>query len=86
MVDVISTRATILEHLTKDNLLSRYYEQAMGIGHFSDYLASVVEQIVHRYPQMKVLEIGRHFTFDLTTDTNTFLCAQVLVLVWPPRR
>ncbi|EPS29069.1 hypothetical protein PDE_04017 [Penicillium oxalicum 114-2] len=58
MVDVISTRATILEHLTKDNLLSRYYEQAMGIGHFSDYLASVVEQIVHRYPQMKVLEIG----------------------------
>ncbi|OJK01159.1 hypothetical protein ASPACDRAFT_51108 [Aspergillus aculeatus ATCC 16872] len=58
MVDVISTRATILEYLTKDNLLSRYYEQAMGIGHFSDYLASVVEQIVHRYPHMKVLEIG----------------------------
>ncbi|PWY66108.1 putative hybrid NRPS/PKS enzyme [Aspergillus heteromorphus CBS 117.55] len=58
MVEVISTRATILEYLTKDNLLSRYYEQAMGIGHFSDYLASVVEQIVHRYPHMKVLEIG----------------------------
>ncbi|KAI3109622.1 hypothetical protein CBS147333_5269 [Penicillium roqueforti] len=58
MAKVIEGQSTILEYLTKDNLLSRYYEEAMGIGYFSDYLAGVVAQIVHRYPHMRILEIG----------------------------
>lgn len=48
----------ILEHMFKDNLLNRYYTEAMGLKEATDFLARTVAQLVHRYPHMNMLEIG----------------------------
>lgn len=48
----------ILEHMFRDNLLNRYYTEAMGLREATGFLARVVAQLVHRYPHMDMLEIG----------------------------
>ncbi|KAL8727608.1 MAG: hypothetical protein Q9166_005916 [cf. Caloplaca sp. 2 TL-2023] len=48
----------MLQHLFADNLLNTYYTDAMGLREFTEFLASMVSQIVHRYPHMEILEIG----------------------------
>lgn len=48
----------ILQHMFKDNLLNRYYTEAMGLREATDFLARTVAQMVHRYPHMNMLEIG----------------------------
>ncbi|RYO96929.1 hypothetical protein DL766_001217 [Monosporascus sp. MC13-8B] len=55
---VLRGETTMLEHLTKDNLLDRFYEVGLGLKEFSGYLGKTVEQVVHRHPRMKMLEIG----------------------------
>ncbi|KAB5550768.1 polyketide synthetase [Coniochaeta sp. 2T2.1] len=55
---VFRGETTILEHMTKDGLLDRFYEVAMGIREVTLSLGRTVEQLVHRYPRMKILEIG----------------------------
>jgi len=49
----------ILEYLMEDNLLNDFYEHGHGIIEHTEFCASMVEQIVHRYPNMKILEIGK---------------------------
>lgn len=56
---VIRGETTILEHMTKDGLLDRFYEVGMGLKEVSYFLGQTVKQIVHRYPRMKMLEIGK---------------------------
>ncbi|KAI5194188.1 hypothetical protein AUEXF2481DRAFT_704711 [Aureobasidium subglaciale EXF-2481] len=58
MPSVIRGESSILEHLKQDNLLDRYYEDAMGIGFYTQYLARLVQNVVHRYPHMNILELG----------------------------
>ncbi|ROW15153.1 hypothetical protein VPNG_03110 [Cytospora leucostoma] len=41
-----------------ENLLAHYYEKAIGMSAYSQYLARAVKQIVHKYPHMHILEIG----------------------------
>ncbi|KAK3305955.1 polyketide synthetase [Chaetomium strumarium] len=48
----------ILQHMFKDNLLNRYYVEAMGLREPTGFLGRTVAQIVHRYPRMDILEIG----------------------------
>ncbi|KAI4671892.1 putative Hybrid PKS-NRPS biosynthetic cluster [Alternaria triticimaculans] len=55
---VLRGETTILEHMTKDGLLDRFYEVGMGLREWSLFLGQTVKQIVHRYGRMKVLEIG----------------------------
>ncbi|KUJ20445.1 polyketide synthetase [Mollisia scopiformis] len=55
---VLRGQTTILEHLTKDGLLDRFYEIGMGLKEFSTFLGKTVKQLVHRHPRMKILEIG----------------------------
>lgn len=55
---VLRGETTILEHMTKDGLLDRFYEIAMGIKEVTPSLGRTVKQLVHRYPRMKMLEIG----------------------------
>ncbi|TPX14116.1 uncharacterized protein E0L32_000510 [Thyridium curvatum] len=55
---VLRGEATILEHMTKDGLLDRFYEVAMGIRELTSALGRTVKQLVHRHPRMKILEIG----------------------------
>ncbi|KAF4997659.1 hypothetical protein FGRMN_3691 [Fusarium graminum] len=54
----IRAKDSILQHMTKDNLLGRFYEEGIGLGTANWWLASMVKQISHRYPAMKILEIG----------------------------
>ncbi|KAI3396960.1 hypothetical protein diail_11360 [Diaporthe ilicicola] len=55
---VLRGETTILEHLTKDGLLDRFYEVGMGLKEVSFFLGQTVKQVVHRHPRMKMLEIG----------------------------
>lgn len=41
-----------------DNLLTKFYKNAIGMPVYTRYLSRTVKQIVHRYPHMHVLEIG----------------------------
>jgi hybrid polyketide synthase/nonribosomal peptide synthetase ACE1 len=66
---VIRGETTILEHLTKDNLLDRFYEVGLGLKEFSTFLGKTVKQVVHRHPRMKILEIGKGI-YVIVTSTN----------------
>lgn len=55
---VLRGETTILEHMTANNFLNRFYEVGLGLKGFSFCLGKTVKQMVHRYPCMKILEIG----------------------------
>jgi hybrid polyketide synthase/nonribosomal peptide synthetase ACE1 len=55
---VVRGEANMIEFLTADKLLDRYYEQAMSIGIYTTYMARVIASITHRFPHMHVLEVG----------------------------
>jgi hybrid polyketide synthase / nonribosomal peptide synthetase ACE1 len=50
----------MLQHLLADNLLNSFYVEAMGPKELTEFLARTVTQVVHRYPHMKILEIGKN--------------------------
>ncbi|KAF4992227.1 hypothetical protein FDECE_13779 [Fusarium decemcellulare] len=54
----IRAKDSILQHMTKNNLLGRFYEEGIGLSTANWWLAHMVKQISHRYPAMKILEIG----------------------------
>ncbi|KAJ5516813.1 polyketide synthase/peptide synthetase [Penicillium freii] len=54
----IRSETTILNHLKKDNLLDRYYEDGLAFPTYTKYLARVVSQVAHAYPHLNILEIG----------------------------
>lgn len=55
---VVRGEANIIEYLTADRLLDRYYEQAMSISAYTTYMARVVATITHRFPHAHILEVG----------------------------
>ncbi|CZT02515.1 related to polyketide synthase [Rhynchosporium agropyri] len=48
----------ILSHMTKDDVLFRYYKEALGIPQSNEYISRMMKQISHRYPHTSILEIG----------------------------
>ena len=62
MTDVIRGKSAILEHLRPNDLLDRYYVDAMGISYYTNYLARVLGQLAHRHPHMHIIEIGKWST------------------------
>lgn len=52
---------TILEHMLVDNMLDDFYKKGLGFARYNSFLASMMEQMVHRYPHAKILEIGEFF-------------------------
>lgn len=50
---------TILEHLLRGNMLDDFYKLGSGFQRYNWFLAAMVKQIAHRYPHMKILEIGQ---------------------------
>ena len=52
----------MLQHLLADNLLNSFYVEAMGPKELTQFLAKTVLQLVHRFPHMKILEIGKKFS------------------------
>ncbi|KAI2621838.1 amino acid adenylation domain-containing protein [Hypoxylon sp. NC1633] len=58
LIDISKGTKQAIEVGMEDNLLSQYYEHALELSVFTKYLAKTVKQITHRYPHMKILEIG----------------------------
>ncbi|KAJ1323526.1 hybrid polyketide synthase [Microdochium nivale] len=56
--EVIRGNTTILEHMRKDGLLDRYYEDALAFPTMNKYLGRTVAQLSHRFPHLDILEIG----------------------------
>lgn len=56
--DVVLGKTTMLEHMRKDGLLDRYYEQALAFPQYSRYIGRAVAQLSHRFPRMNILEVG----------------------------
>ncbi|KAK4201201.1 Nonribosomal peptide synthetase 14 [Triangularia verruculosa] len=55
---VILDGSNVLEHMTKDGILSRFYEDGLGLAASNRWISRMVKQICHRYPHMNILEIG----------------------------
>ncbi|KAK2022912.1 beta-ketoacyl synthase domain-containing protein [Colletotrichum zoysiae] len=58
MPRAILGETTMLEHLMNNGLLADYYAQARSITRGTDILAETVVQILQRYPESKILEVG----------------------------
>lgn len=58
MPRVFDGATTILEHLLPNNLLDSYYSNALGFPQLTIWLSRMTAQLCHRYPRMKILEIG----------------------------
>jgi acyl transferase domain-containing protein/NAD(P)-dependent dehydrogenase (short-subunit alcohol dehydrogenase family)/ubiquinone/menaquinone biosynthesis C-methylase UbiE len=54
----VRRQTTILEHMTKNDRLNKYYQSALGFAELNRLMATVVHQIAYRYPNMNILEIG----------------------------
>ncbi|KAF2138629.1 uncharacterized protein K452DRAFT_234185 [Aplosporella prunicola CBS 121167] len=50
--------ANILDSLLANNLLNRYYTEALGLAESIQSLVNMVSQLVHRYSHMDILEIS----------------------------
>ena len=58
LVASVRGETQLLQHMFKDELLNRYYIEAVGIRETTQFLARTVAQVAHRYPNMNILEIG----------------------------
>lgn len=55
---ILSGETSILQYMTKDNYLERYYTDAIGFELLNFLIAGVMEQLTTKSPRMKFLEIG----------------------------
>ncbi|RHZ63428.1 uncharacterized protein CDV56_104935 [Aspergillus thermomutatus] len=58
LADVVRGKTTMLEHMIADNTLDRFYKYGLGFQRANSALSRVAGQIAHRYPRMRILEIG----------------------------
>lgn len=52
-------QTSILEHMLEDNMLDDLYAKGIALPQYNSVLAGMVNQIIHRYPRAKILEIGK---------------------------
>ena len=86
MPDVVRGKTTMLEHMLKDNMLDDLYKQGIGFAKYNSYLAKMVKQVAHRYPHMRILEIGESCVpspFYVYSPLPQFnICGLRAVLTW----
>ena len=58
MPAVVRGEVTMLEPMMQDNMLNQFYVSGLGMRDYTEHLGCMASQIGHRYPHMKVLEIG----------------------------
>ncbi|TLD18611.1 hypothetical protein PspLS_10350 [Pyricularia sp. CBS 133598] len=58
IVAVVKQETSMLEHMVEDSKLNNFYEFGEGFPRYTSYMAAFAGQLAHRYPHMKVLEIG----------------------------
>lgn len=58
LLAAVRGETTILEHMTANDMFDRYNEFGLGMRDGKKVLSKTVAQIAHRFPSMKILEIG----------------------------
>lgn len=58
LTPVLCGETSILQYMTKDNYLERYYTDAIGFELLNVLIAGVLEQLTTKSPRMKILEVG----------------------------
>ncbi|KAK1499284.1 hypothetical protein CCUS01_00006 [Colletotrichum cuscutae] len=55
---ILSGESSILEHMTQNNRLDKYYTDAIGFEMLNGLISGVAEQLCNKYPHMRMLEVG----------------------------
>lgn len=50
----------MVEHVA--SMMDDLYVSGLGFSEYSAYLAGMVQQLVHRYPNARILETGKHLS------------------------
>ncbi|KAK3299484.1 BcPKS5, polyketide synthase [Chaetomium fimeti] len=58
LVSEIRRNGIMLEHMMKDGILDRFYEELAGLDVANVWIARMVAQVAHRHPHLRILEIG----------------------------
>ncbi|MCJ1245273.1 hypothetical protein MMC30_002476 [Trapelia coarctata] len=58
LVDIVQERREALEVMRENNMLDRLYTEGIGFPRANEHVCTLTSQIAHRYPHMRVLEIG----------------------------
>ncbi|KAM7219419.1 hypothetical protein V8F06_005153 [Rhypophila decipiens] len=56
--EVLKGETSILEFMTQNNGLDRYYVEAIGFEMLNHLVSGVMEQLCTKYPRMNILEVG----------------------------
>lgn len=56
--DVLVGEDNILQYMTRNNMLERYYTEAIGYPILNHVGTGLMAQLSHKFPRMKILEIG----------------------------
>lgn len=54
----VTGKHPLLSVMLEDDMLGAFYKEGLGASRVNAMLSRVVKQIVHRYPNMRILEIG----------------------------
>ena len=58
IVDIVQERRETLEVMRENNMLNRLYTEGIGFPRANEHVCTLTSQIAHRYPHMRILEIG----------------------------
>ncbi|KAL2198349.1 BcPKS5, polyketide synthase [Corynascus similis CBS 632.67] len=58
LVSEIRRNGIMLEHMMKDGILDRFYEELAGLDVANVWIAKMVAQVAHRHPHLRIFEIG----------------------------
>ncbi len=58
IVSSVRQSGSTLEHMMADGVLDMFYESAVGLDTANVWIGRMTAQIAHRYPYMRVLEVG----------------------------
>jgi NADPH:quinone reductase-like Zn-dependent oxidoreductase/SAM-dependent methyltransferase len=56
--EVLLGKVTLLDLMTQDNLLSRFYKESPSVKRAGSQLAGLLRHLVHKNPRMSILEVG----------------------------
>ncbi|KAJ5809264.1 polyketide synthase [Penicillium pulvis] len=58
MLDFLKRRTSFLEVIMKDDLATRLYSEGCGLAEVNQGMSGILQQISHKFPQAKYVEIG----------------------------
>lgn len=58
LITEVRRGGSMLEHMMKDGLLDRLYEESAGLDVANVWFGRIIAQISHRHPRIRLLEIG----------------------------